>query len=80
MRIALGIPLSFSDLIKHGEAFSKDSYNGLITHITTDSREASEGDLFFSFASDRESGEEHIKEAHKKAQKASVLFLNPHLF
>ena len=74
MRIALGIPLSFSDLIKHGEAFSKDSYNGLITHITTDSREASEGDLFFSFASDRESGEEHIKEAHKKGAKSVSSF------
>ncbi len=70
MRIALGIPLSFNDLIKHGGAFTKASENSLFTHICTDSREANEGDLFFSLANDKESSEEHIKEAQKNGAKA----------
>ncbi len=70
MRIALGIPLSFSDFIKYGEAFSKTFDNTLFTHITTDSREAEKGDLFFSLTSDKESAEIHISNAHKKGAKS----------
>lgn len=69
MRIALGIPLLFSELIKHGEAFSKNSEDAYFTHISTDSREALIGDLFFSFAKDRESADEHIREAKKRGAK-----------
>ena len=64
MRIALGIPLSFKVLCNRCNAFSKNLPEGFFTHITTDSREASFGDLFFSLSSDMQSAENHIKEAH----------------
>ncbi len=66
MRIALGIPLPLNILTNHCEAFSKIPQKKLFTHITTDSREAFEGDLFFSLASDKSSAEEHINEARNK--------------
>ena len=66
MRIALGTPLSYNDLIKHGEAFSKEKNAEFFTHITTDSREAQSGDLFFSLTSEKESADAHILEAQKK--------------
>ena len=66
MRIALGIALPLNILTNHCEAFSKILQKKLFTHITTDSREACEGDLFFSLTSDKSSAEEHVKEARNK--------------
>ena len=65
MRIALEIPLLFSDFLKHGKAFSKSSYSGYFNHIVTNSKEAQAGDLFFSLTKDKDSAEIHISEAHK---------------
>ena len=65
MRIELRTPLSSDDLLKYAEAFPLIKTNHIFTHITTDSREAKEGDLFFSLSKSKESAEIHIAEAHK---------------
>ena len=65
MRIELRTPLSSDDLLKYAVAFSLIKTNHIFTHITTDSRETKEGDLFFSLSKSKESAEIHIAEAHK---------------
>jgi len=70
MRISLKIPLTNKDFIRCSHAFSRCENEEAFTHITTDSREALPGDLFFSFATDRESAREHVYMAREKGAKS----------
>ena len=67
MRILLGVPLTIGEITEATKGISKlYDKNTLISHITTDSREVSPGDLFIALDGEVASGELYLDEAIKK--------------
>lgn len=66
MRIELGIPLSLSQIAKYSGGVMNACYDPRITHICTDSREVSIGDLFIALKGDKYDGADYVDVAKKK--------------
>ena len=65
MRIALGIPMSLSKISEYANATLIQSKDEIITHISTDTRELKNGDLFIAIKGQKYSGEDFLYDAKK---------------
>lgn len=66
MRIALGIPIPIREIADALRIKVSTTKNAVISHLTTDTREAKDGDLFVALRGKAESGEAYILDAKSR--------------
>lgn len=66
MRIKLGVPMTLSDISNACNGKLPSNSSKVIKYITTDSREAEEGDLFIALRGERFNGEEYVDSVKEK--------------